>query len=66
MRYVINAKIKTLAPLSIKMPKPEGGRENEFENFPVMTRGLDEQGNKQQTGLFCVFRDYRKVIFRSY
>ena len=50
MRYVINAKIKTLAPLSIKMPKPEGGRENEFENFPVMTRGLDEQGNKQQTG----------------
>ena len=50
MRYIINAKIKTLAPLSIKMPKPEGGRENEFENFPVMTRGLDEQGNKQQTG----------------
>jgi len=50
MKIIINAKIKTLAPLSIKMPKPEGGRENDFENFPVMTRGIDEAGNKLQTG----------------
>ena len=50
MKIIINAKIKTLAPLSIKMPKPEGGRENDFENFPVMTRGVDDEGNKLQTG----------------
>lgn len=50
MKIVINAKIKTVGPLSIKMPKPEGGRENEFDNFPVMTRGVDDQGNKQRTG----------------
>ena len=30
MKIVINAKIKTVGPLSIKMPKPEGSRENEF------------------------------------
>jgi CRISPR type IV-associated protein Csf2 len=50
MKIIINAKIKTLAPLSIKMPKPEGSRENEFANFPVMTRGIDDDGNKLQTG----------------
>lgn len=49
MRIVINGKIKTVSPLSIKMPKPEGGRENEFGNFPVMTRGVDDDGNKLQT-----------------
>ena len=50
MKIVINAKIKTIGPLSIKMPKPEGSRENEFENFPVMTRGIDDDGNKLRTG----------------
>ena len=40
-RIVINATIKTVAPLSIKMPPAEGGRTGEFENFPLMTRGVD-------------------------
>ncbi|MGH8435160.1 MAG: hypothetical protein ACRERX_11910 [Pseudomonas sp.] len=47
---VIKATITTVGPLSIKMPKPEGGRENGFDNFPVMTRGVDEAGTKLQTG----------------
>jgi hypothetical protein len=49
-KIVINATLTTVGPLSIKMPTPEGGRENEFKNFPVMTRGVDEAGNKLQTG----------------
>ena len=48
-RIVINATIKTVAPLSIKMPPAEGGRAGEFENFPLMTRGVDADGNKQKT-----------------
>lgn len=47
---VIKATLTTVGPLSIKMPKADGGRDNAFENFPVMTRGIDEAGNKQQTG----------------
>ncbi len=46
---IINATIKTVAPLSIKMPQAEGTREGDFDNFPVMTRGVDEAGNKQKT-----------------
>lgn len=69
MKIIINAKIKTLGPLSIKMPKPEGGRENEFENFPVMTRGVDDEGNKLQTGYLpaTTFRGFmrRAVTLRS-
>lgn len=49
-RIVINATITTVGPLSIRMPKPEGARDNEWDNFPVMTRGVDEAGNRQQTG----------------
>ena len=49
-RVIINATIKTEAPLSIKMPVAEGARENEFENFPVMTRGVDGDGNRLRTG----------------
>ena len=49
-KIVINATIRTVGPLSIKMPVAEGGRENGFDNFPVMTRGVDEAGNKLQTG----------------
>jgi CRISPR/Cas system CSM-associated protein Csm3 (group 7 of RAMP superfamily) len=48
-RIIINGKIKTMAPLSIKMPKAEGSRENEYDNFPIMTRGVDSEGNKLQT-----------------
>ena len=49
-RIIINATIKTMAPLSIKMPQAEGVREGEFDNFPLMTRGIDEAGNKLKTG----------------
>ena len=49
-RVIINATITTEAPLSIKMPVAEGARENEFENFPVMTRGVDGDGNRLRTG----------------
>ena len=31
------------------MPVAEGARENEFENFPVMTRGIDADGNALKT-----------------
>lgn len=47
---VVDAVITTAAPLSLAMPVPEGGRENGFKQFPLMTRGIDEEGNKQQTG----------------
>lgn len=47
---IINVTLNTVGPLSIKMPKPEGGRENEFGNFPVMTRGVDDSGQKLQSG----------------
>jgi hypothetical protein len=47
---VIRGIIRTESPLSIKMPQAEGSRENDFENFPVMTRGIDTDGNKLQTG----------------
>jgi hypothetical protein len=47
---VVDAVITTVAPLSIAMPVPEGGRENAFSQFPVMTRGIDDEGNKLQTG----------------
>ena len=47
---IIKAKIRTEAPLSIKMPVAEGARENEFENFPVMTRGVDAEGRPLRTG----------------
>ena len=46
---VIEGTIKTEAPLSIAMPVATGSRANEFSNFPLMTRGIDEDGNKLQT-----------------
>ena len=46
---VINATITTVGPLSIAMPIAEGQMGNKFNNFPVVTRGLDEDGNKLQT-----------------
>jgi hypothetical protein len=48
-KIIINAVLKTEAPLSIKMPVAEGARENDFENFPVMTRGIDADGNALKT-----------------
>ena len=47
---IINATIHTVGPLSIAMPVAEGGTANDYKNFPVMTRGVDEDGNKKLTG----------------
>jgi CRISPR type IV-associated protein Csf2 len=47
---IVEAVIKTVAPLSIALPIPAGGIENKFGQFPVMTMGLDDEGNKLQTG----------------
>ena len=49
-RLIINVTLRTKAPLSLKMPVAEGSRGNEFENFPVMTRGVDADGTKRRTG----------------
>ena len=46
---VIKASIKTEAPLSIAMPVAQGSRENAYGNFPLMVRGIDEEGEKQYT-----------------
>ena len=47
---VINGTITTVGPMSITMPIAEGQMGNKFNNFPMVTRGLDEDGNKRQTG----------------
>jgi len=49
-RVIVNVTLRTKAPLSLKMPVAEGAHSNEFENFPVMTRGVDADGNKRRTG----------------
>lgn len=49
-RVIVNVTLRTKGPLSLKMPVAEGARENEFDNFPVMTRGVDADGNKLRTG----------------
>lgn len=65
----IEAVIRTESPLSIKMPVAEGSRENHFENFPVMTRGIDADGNKLQTGFLpaTTIRGFlrRAIVLRS-
>lgn len=66
---IIKAKIRTEAPLSIKMPVAEGARENEFDNFPVMTRGVDADGKPLRTGFLpaTTLRGYlrRAVTIRN-
>lgn len=47
---VINATITTVGPLSITMPIAEGQLGIKFNNFPMVTRGIDEDGNRRQTG----------------
>ena len=39
----------TEQPMSITLPVAEGTRANQFENSPVMTRGVDEEGKSQKT-----------------
>ena len=47
---VINATITTESPLSLSMPVAEGSRANAYENFPLLVRGLDDEGEKKYTG----------------
>lgn len=47
---IINAIITTKSPLSIAMPLAKGARENAYENFPLLVRGLDDEGEKKYTG----------------
>ena len=56
--------LKTEAPLSIAMPIAEGGRENAYGQFPVMTRGVDEDGNKLETGYLpaTTLRGFMRVV----
>jgi hypothetical protein len=50
MMLIVKAVIHTEAPLSVAMPVPEGGRANAYGQFPVMARGMDEDGNLLETG----------------
>jgi hypothetical protein len=51
------------------MPVAEGSSENHFKNFPVMTRGIDADGNKLQTGFLpaTTLRGFlrRAIVLRS-
>lgn len=47
---VINAEIKLVSPLSISMPTAEGQLPNRFNNFPIMSNGVDDEGNVIKTG----------------
>lgn len=47
---VIDATITTVGPLSLAMPVAEGQQANRYNNFPIVTRGIDEDGNRLQTG----------------
>jgi len=47
---VIDALLHTVGPLCIKMPVPQGGRENMYGQFPVLTRGIGSGGKPVQTG----------------
>ena len=46
---ILEAVITTKGPLSIAMPVAQGGRANEYNNFPIMARGQDEEGKLMQT-----------------
>lgn len=47
---IINGTITTESPLSISMPVAKGSRENSYKNFPLLVRGLDDEGEKTYTG----------------
>ena len=47
---IIKANIKTEGPLSIAMPVEKSVQPNRYKNFPLMPRGIDEEGTKQYTG----------------
>ena len=41
--------LRTEQPLSISLPVAEGTRENRFQNSPLMTRGVNAEGEKLET-----------------
>ena len=47
---VINATITTESPLSLSMPVAQGLQKNAYENFPLLVRGVDDEGEKKYTG----------------
>tara|TARA_B110000908_G_C10242693_1_gene446962 strand:+ start:1474 stop:2454 length:981 start_codon:yes stop_codon:yes gene_type:complete len=47
---IIHATITTVGPLSISMPTPEGVRKMPYDGFPVMGRGVNSEGEVQETG----------------
>ena len=47
---IIDSTITLAAPLSIAMPVAQGGRPNQYNNFPVTAVGQDDEGNPVQTG----------------
>lgn len=51
MTVVIKGSIKTVGPLSIAMPTADGGKPNEYGNFPLMGRGITEDGEPAMTGI---------------
>lgn len=47
---IIEATLQTAGPLSITMPVAQGGKPNEYGNFPIMGNGLDDEGRAKLTG----------------
>ncbi|MBO9427906.1 hypothetical protein [Sulfitobacter sp. R18_1] len=45
----VDLTLTTQSPLSIKLPTPQGLRENKWDGAPVMTRGLNADGEAIQT-----------------
>lgn len=41
--------LTTEQPMSITLPVAEGTRANRFENSPIMTRGVDDEGKSLET-----------------
>ncbi|MBL6736475.1 MAG: hypothetical protein ISP76_05210 [Burkholderiales bacterium] len=44
---IIKAIVKTEGPLSLAMPVAQGTQANAYGNFPMIARGIDEEGEKQ-------------------
>jgi len=46
---IFNMTLVTEQPMSITLPVAEGTRANRFENSPIMTRGVNDEGKGEQT-----------------
>lgn len=49
LNAIFTVTLTTEQPMSITLPVAEGTRANRFENSPIMTRGLDAEGNPKET-----------------